>query len=414
MLVPSPDHLQAKPKRQSQRYGSILVALLVAAGPGILAMAGDNDAGGLLSYAATGAKFGAPFFLPALGLLGILTFTIQETALRLGRATGCGLPVLLGRRMGGPWAKMIAVELAVQNIATLVSEFAGMAIGLSHFGLSVSAAAGMSLALVGTVLATGNIRVAERIGLVLAGFNVTLLYLAFRVHPSVPWPHILWPNTHIGFALYAAALAGNALAPWMPFFQCRASADRRLSTRLGAARADLLLGTCLQIAVAAATLLLAATTAMGTLHPIAWLATLDHTFPGAGDLAALGLFDAGFVACLTVSLTSTWTVAEAWRGNDRSTPTRPRDNPGFYGLFGGGLLVAAAAVAIPGSPLVLLAIAAQAISALFLPPLVGAIVWMGARPEMGRLRSGRASVLGGILALTVFVVAGLCLLSDFS
>ena len=60
-------------------------------GPGLLAALAANDAGGVISYAVTGAKFGLGFFLPATLCLIFITYTVQEMAMRLGRGIQKGI-----------------------------------------------------------------------------------------------------------------------------------------------------------------------------------------------------------------------------------------------------------------------------------------------------------------------------------
>jgi hypothetical protein len=59
-------------------------------GPGILVMLGENDGPSMLSYAATGAKFGVGFFLPFVVLTFGMAVVVQEMTVRLGAATHRG------------------------------------------------------------------------------------------------------------------------------------------------------------------------------------------------------------------------------------------------------------------------------------------------------------------------------------
>src|SRR5579864_6561943 len=59
-------------------------------GPGILVMLGENDGPSMLSYAATGARFGIGFFLPFVVLTFLMACVVQEMTVRLGAATHCG------------------------------------------------------------------------------------------------------------------------------------------------------------------------------------------------------------------------------------------------------------------------------------------------------------------------------------
>src|SRR5882762_6346454 len=65
-----------------------LLWLLV--GPGILVMLGENDGPSMLSYAATGARFGIGFFVPFVVLTFLMACVVQEMTVRLGAATHRG------------------------------------------------------------------------------------------------------------------------------------------------------------------------------------------------------------------------------------------------------------------------------------------------------------------------------------
>ena len=62
---------------------------LLLAGPGMIVMIADNDAGGITTYAATGAKFGYSLIW-FLILLGPVAYFIQEMTVRLGAVTKHG------------------------------------------------------------------------------------------------------------------------------------------------------------------------------------------------------------------------------------------------------------------------------------------------------------------------------------
>jgi len=63
---------------------------LVLAGPGIVVMVADNDAGGITTYAATGAKYGYHLIWFLLILIPV-AYYVQEMTVRLGAVTKRGL-----------------------------------------------------------------------------------------------------------------------------------------------------------------------------------------------------------------------------------------------------------------------------------------------------------------------------------
>src|SRR6202034_2862794 len=64
------DREQVSATRARRGIGPRLRLFWLLIGPGILVMLGENDGPSMLSYAATGAKFGIGFFLPFV----VLTF----------------------------------------------------------------------------------------------------------------------------------------------------------------------------------------------------------------------------------------------------------------------------------------------------------------------------------------------------
>mgnify|MGYP006267606269 CR=1 FL=1 len=72
-----------------RRFIKTLKIYLMIAGPGIIVMVADNDAGGITTYTATGAKFGYNLIW-FLILLGPIAYIVQEMTVRLGAVTKRG------------------------------------------------------------------------------------------------------------------------------------------------------------------------------------------------------------------------------------------------------------------------------------------------------------------------------------
>ena len=72
-----------------RRIAKWLSIFLAIAGPGIIVMVADNDAGGITTYAATGARFGYGL-LWFLIILGPAAYYVQEMTVRLGAVTKRG------------------------------------------------------------------------------------------------------------------------------------------------------------------------------------------------------------------------------------------------------------------------------------------------------------------------------------
>src|SRR5580658_10506803 len=104
-------------------------------GPGILVMLGENDGPSMLSYAATGARYGIGFFLPFVVLTFVMACVVQEMTARLGAATHRGHAELIFDRFGAFWGWFSMIDLMIGNFLTLVTELIAIRAGLGVFGV---------------------------------------------------------------------------------------------------------------------------------------------------------------------------------------------------------------------------------------------------------------------------------------
>src|ERR1700737_4397565 len=79
-----------------------LLTLLAILGPGIIVMVGDNDAGGVSTYAQAGQNYGYSLLWTLLLLVPVLIVN-QEMVVRLGAVTGVGHARLINERFGRFW-----------------------------------------------------------------------------------------------------------------------------------------------------------------------------------------------------------------------------------------------------------------------------------------------------------------------
>src|SRR5580704_8599190 len=78
------------------------MALLAIMGPGLIVMVGDNDAGGVSTYAQAGQNYGTSLLWVLLLLIPVLIVN-QEMVIRLGAVTGVGHARLINERFGRFW-----------------------------------------------------------------------------------------------------------------------------------------------------------------------------------------------------------------------------------------------------------------------------------------------------------------------
>ena len=107
---------------------------LAALGPGIITMIADNDAGGISTYAQTGAKTGFNL-LWAMIILVPMAYYVQEMTVRLGAVTKRGHAEAIFDGFGKFWGWFSIFDLAVINWLTLVTEYIGMTQAMSLFNV---------------------------------------------------------------------------------------------------------------------------------------------------------------------------------------------------------------------------------------------------------------------------------------
>ena len=383
-------------------------------GPGILVMLGENDGPSMLSYAATGARFGIGFFVPFIVLTFAMACVVQEMTVRLGAATHRGHAELIFDRFGPFWGWFSMIDLMIGNFLTLVTEFIAIRAGLGFFGVRPAIAVSGALLVLAVALMTHRYWTWERIILGAAMFNLVFVPVALMTHPdwgAVGRAMVTWrplPGLTQETVLILLADIGATVTPWMLFFQQSAIADKGLTTRdIHMGRIDTVLGAALATIAALATML--ATTPLFTHHmsaanfEAAEFAQALQPFIGhwGAALFALGIFEAGMVAAITISTSSAYAFGEvARRPHSLNLPFR--QGRAFYLVLLVEATAAAGLVLIPGIPLVYIVLLVNVIAVLAMPPaLLFLYMLVNDREIMGALVSPRWA---NVLALGVVIV----------
>src|SRR6202046_2327435 len=159
-----------------------LLTLLAILGPGLIVMVGDNDAGGVATYAQAGQNFGLTL-LWTLPLLIPVLIVNQEMVVRLGAVTGVGHARLINERFGKFWGMFSVGDLFILNFLTIATEFIGVSLALGYFGVSEYISVPIAgLALI-AMTASGSFRRWERFMFVFVFANFLVIPLAFMSHP---------------------------------------------------------------------------------------------------------------------------------------------------------------------------------------------------------------------------------------
>ena len=383
---------------------------LLVAGPGLVVMLADTDAGSIITAAQSGAQWGYRLLALQFVLIPIL-YVVQELTVRLGAATGKGHARLILERYGRFWAWFSTGTLIISCIGALLSEFSGIA----GVGALMGVPAPVSLTLVvGVLLAiafTRSYRSVERIALFVGAFELVFLLVAWLAHPSLSEVGAGFVSIPIGDPKYlylASANIGAVIMPWMVFFQQSSIVEKKLkATDIRAERIDTAIGAVVTQIIMAAVLIATAATlgksgggqALDTVQDISAAITPFLGQVGGNLLFGLGVAGAALVATIVVTLAAARTLGEVL-GVNHSLDHEVSEAPWFYGAYAMALIAGAAVVA-SGVNLVALSVGVQVMNALLLPIVLG-FLYLLARglPQPWRLQGWYAWFSGSLIAVT--------------
>ena len=234
-----------------------LLALLAIIGPGLIVMVGDNDAGGVSTYAQAGQNFGYTLLWTLPLLIPVLIVT-QEMVVRLGAVTGVGFGRLIRERISRRWGTVSISSILLLNFLIIVTEFIGISLSMRFFGVSPYVSVPVAAVTLFAVTSTGSFRRWERFMMLFVAVNVVVIPLIWNAHLSTgSMTHGLAVPGIRGGASSAAVLLiisiiGTTVAPWQLFFQESNIVDKRISPRwLNYERADTVIGSVVVVVVAA-------------------------------------------------------------------------------------------------------------------------------------------------------------------
>jgi len=200
---------------------------------------------------------------------------------------------------------------------------------------------------------------------------------------------------------------GTTIAPWMIFFQQSAVVDKGMTEKdISFGKFDTLLGSVLTVVVAIFIIIVVGTVLPGVDIDDAAQASkmLMGSHGHAGTFMAIGLFDAGLLGAICISLASSWALGEIF-GWAHSLNNKIKEAPWFYAAYFFALLTAGAVVLIPGAPLVLITLFVQVVAVTLLPAaLVFLILLLNDEKIMGEYRNTLTENIINIGIVAVIVV----------
>jgi Mn2+/Fe2+ NRAMP family transporter len=379
----------SKSIHQLARLRRRTLILLAVLGPGIITMVADNDAGGISTYAVTGSKYGFNL-LWVFFILVPMAYCVQEMTVRLGAVTKRGHAEAIFDGFGRFWGWFSICDLAIVNWLTLVTEYIGMTAAMSIFGIPPIITCIVVTAILMAVVMSGRYWTFEKVTMLFCVFNLVYIPAALWAMKTgnVPggWGTVFegFYRPHFAGGLTAdlifivMANIGTTITPWQIFFQQSAVVDKGMDIhdiRFG--KIDTFAGSFLTGLVAI--FIIIATGAAMYYHnpPIAVedaAGTAKALVPlmphGKGEWAqvlfAIGLFDAGFLGALCISLSTSWAVGEVF-GWAHSLNKSVKEAPWFYVFYFLTLATAGAIVLIPKAPLIMITMFVQVVAVTLLP-----------------------------------------------
>ena len=325
-----------------------LLIFLAVLGPGIITMVADNDAGGISTYAVTGSKYGFNLLWVFI-ILVPMAYYVQEMTVRLGAVTKRGHAEAIFDGFGPFWGWFSIFDLAIINWLTLVTEYIGMTAAMSIFGIPPW------ITFLGVTADPDGHRHVGQV-LDLREDHAVLLRVQPRLHPGRPLGDEDARRAPAGATVLRGLLPsrtsrrasrrtcsscimaniGTTITPWQIFFQQSAVVDKGMDIQdIKFGKIDTFVGSLLTCIVAA--FIIIATGAAFYYHdpPDRHRGRhADGRGPGAAParraraswparLFAIGLFDAGFLGALCISLSTSWARGRGVRLGPLAEQERP-------------------------------------------------------------------------------------------
>jgi NRAMP (natural resistance-associated macrophage protein)-like metal ion transporter len=408
------------------RFRYHVAAFFAVIGPGFITAVVDNDAGGIFTYSAAGARFG---YLPLWTLLPITVVLIitQEMCSRMGAVTGKGLSDLIREEFGLRMTFLIMTLLVAANFTNVVAEFAGVASSLELFHISRYISVPLAALAVWLLVVKGNYQNVEKIFLFACVCYLTYVVSGILVKPD--WkeaalysvrPVLLIEPAYIEMLI---GMVGTTIAPWMQFYLQAAVVEKGITAKdYAESRIEVIVG-CIMTSVIAFFIIVACAGAIYTVAPrdIKDAAEAAIALRPFGKYAFLlfsaGLFNASIFAACILPLSTAYSVCEGL-GFESGVNKRIGEAPIFYGLYTFLIVAGAGVILIPNFPLVRMILLSQVINGILLPfVLIFMILLINKSDLMGEWKNSRwfnvvswatvAIMIGLTAALAAISIRGL-------
>lgn len=371
---------------------------LAVMGPGIVTAFADNDAGGIATYAAAGAKFG--YSLLFIMFLSTVCLVIaQEISARTGAVTGRGLADLIREQYGVKWTLFAMLVLLAANIGTTASEFSGIATSFEIFGIPKYISVPIMALLIWWLVVKTNYDKIEKIFFLLCGTFLSYVLSGILVKPDWQqvWQASVTPvfSTDADFLTMAIGVIGTTITPWGQFYVQASVVDKGITAKdYRYTQWDVYIGSFFTGFIAFFIIVATAVTLFTNQIPIetakdAAIALEPVAGKYASMLFAFGLLGASMLAAFILPLSTSYAVCEAF-GFEHGVSKSYEQAPVFFGLYSVLIIVGAGMVLWPGLSLYKIMLTSQIVNGLLLPPILIFMVLIAGNEEiMGNYRNSR-------------------------
>jgi NRAMP (natural resistance-associated macrophage protein)-like metal ion transporter len=391
-------------------------------GPGFVTGAADDDPAGIGTYSQVGAAFRYDLLWTALISLPLAS-AVQETAARLGLASGRGLMALIRARFARPVLWFAAALVVGANAFNIGADLGSMA---EAFRLLIPLPfALLVISMAGVILLLEVFVSYERYSLILRWLALSIFaYVVELLFVSVSWSDVaagLIPSFQPTLASVEALVAifGTTISPYLFVWQAGEEVEERKAhhirrvdaSQLRRMRIDVVSGMSAGVLVMFAIMVSAASTlgahGLDDVQTAAEAARALEPIAGrfASLLFAVGIVGTGLLAIPTLAGSAAYAMAETfgWR---EGLGRKPKEAPAFYGVIGGAILIGLSIDFLGIDPIRALYVSAI-LNGLAAPPLI-LLMLILANAEARRHRSGwlsNALMVTALLVMTASAIA---------
>jgi Mn2+/Fe2+ NRAMP family transporter len=366
-------------RRLAGRIGrSRLMMLLAVMGPGLIAAASDNDAGGITTWSVIGSRWGYSLLWLLVIITPILAVT-QEMGARMGAVTGKGLAALIREKFSLKVTAFAMLALLVANFGTTVAEFSGIAAAFSLAHVPAWACVPPVAAGVWLLVTRASFRKVERVFLALTAVYAAYVVAGLLAKPD--WSAALHgavrPQATMSsvWLLTVVAAIGTTITPWGQFFIQAYIVDKRVSVRdYVYTRIEVVFGAIFTdaidffIVVACAATLYKSGIVVETAQEAA--RALEPVAGRAAELLfGFGLLNVSILGAAILPLTTAYAICEAF-GFESGLDKKFDEAPAFNGILTVFIVVPALVAIIPHLPLVKVMLLSQDVNGILLPVIL--------------------------------------------